>query len=158
MLSLQQIVSQLVCESKAVSEAHLDFVELAKVRPTWVIEALQALGSTDVVTAEKGMRCFEEDPYYSDELSNVTAPDVPFLLELLKPERPMCRQLTMLLGSLVALAPRADGETPTQRFQELDPRLHRTRKLQSRRPPPFAKGELCSSHCFTPKTRPCVLP
>ena len=107
-----------------MSQAQLDFAELAKVRPAWVIEALHALASTDVVVAEKGMRCFEEDPYYSDELSNVTAPDVAFLLALLKPARHMCRQLTLLLGSLVALAPRADGETPTQRFQALDPRLH----------------------------------
>ena len=129
MSSLQQTVTHLVCESKAVSEAHLDFVELANVRPAWVIEALQALASTDAVTAEKGMRSFEEDPYYSDELSNVTAPDVAFLLELLKPERHMCRQLTLLLGSLVALAPRSDGETSTQRFQELDPRLHRPSEI-----------------------------
>ena len=112
-----------------MSKAHLDLVELANVRPGWVIEALQALASKDVVTAEKGMRCFEEDPYYSDELSNVTAPDVAFLLELLKPERHMCRQLTLLLGSLVALVPRADGETPTQRFQALDPRLHRPSEI-----------------------------
>ena len=112
-----------------MSVAHLDFAELARVRPAWVIEALHALASTDVVTAENGLRCFEEDPYYSDELSKVTAPEVAFLLELLKPERHMCPQLTLLLGSLVALAPRADGETSTQRFQELDPRRHRPSEI-----------------------------
>ncbi len=117
------IITQLVWESLTMSVANLDFAELANMRPAWVIDALQAMASADVVTAATGMRCFEADPYYSEELSNVTAADVPFLLALLKPELHICRQLTILLGSLVGVAPRPDGETPYQRFQPLDPRL-----------------------------------
>lgn len=112
-----------------MSPSQLDFSELEKVRPPWVIDALRAMASYDLVAAATGLRRFEEDPYYSAELSNITAPDVPFLLALLKPDLPICRPLTLLLGSLVGLNVRADGETEWQRFDDLDSRRHQPSQI-----------------------------